>query len=328
MMQAPHLRAPSRWRWVPVLVLCVGLGIAAGLFVSWGVWPVQYVDVAPDSLHPVYRQEYILLVSQAYAYDRDANAAQARLAALGDAQAASVQVASLAEQYAGEGGRPPEHIEALAGLAYALGVQRAALAPYLPIPVPAATWTPRPTATPLPTPTETATIPPTVTPAATATQTPTRTPTPTVPRATPPAGSTPSPTVEREQGPTVAPTVPSAPRFELIRQDRTCSGADGLLQVEVYDAQGEPQPNVELLARWDTHEERFYTGLKPEQGIGYADLALEKGYVYQLSIVGFDSDVALGITADTCLDEGRLASWQIAFQLRAPLPGDSGTSSR
>jgi len=324
MMQAPDIRPRSRWRWAPVFMVCIAIGIGGGLLVSWGLWPVQYVDVAPDSLHLAHRQEYILLISQAYAYDRDAAAAQSRLAALGDPQVVGAQVAALAEQYAGEG-RRQEHIEALAGLAYALGVQRAALAPYLPVSVPAATWTPRPTATLPPTPTETATAPPTATPTGTPTQTPTRTPAPTATAQM----ATPDSTSEPAQQITVAPTAtPAAPRFVLSQQARSCNRANGLLQVQVYDERGEPLPSIELLARWDAQEERFYTGLKPETNPGYADLAMTKGHTYQLSIVGYDSDVALDITADTCLDAGALASWQIVFRLTNGAAGSQQTPSR
>ena len=81
----------------------------------------------------------------------------------------------------------------------------------------------------------------------------------------------------------------------------------------VLDYEGQPLPNIELLVRWDLGDDRFFTGLKPEVGPGYADFGMAKSNVYQVVVVGAESQVAQGIVADTC-DEGYLASWQIVFQ--------------
>jgi len=89
----------------------------------------------------------------------------------------------------------------------------------------------------------------------------------------------------------------------------------GLLQATVLDAAGQPMPNVELLIRWSTGEDRFFTGLKPERGVGYADYTLEEGERYQVGIVGTESDVAQEIVADVCSEAGALASWVVVFRL-------------
>jgi hypothetical protein len=305
-------------------LVCLGLGIGAGLAVSWWVWPVEYVDVAPDSLRPLHRQEYLLLIGQAYSYEQDLEAAKARMAGLGNTDTIASEVAALAEQYAQEG-RQTADVRVLAELAYALGRPRAALAAYLPYQTPLVTWTPRPTATPAaaptdtatppPTPTETATVTPTATETATSTATPTGTPgTPQAPStpAESPATSTPSP----------------APRFRLIQQERVCVEPGGRLMVWAYDGEGEPMPNVELLLRWTQGEERFYTGLKPDIGVGYADADLQETQVYQVSVIGIESDVALGITADPCAEQGLPASWEVTFQLDASLVDERETRSR
>jgi hypothetical protein len=110
------------------------------------------------------------------------------------------------------------------------------------------------------------------------------------------------------------------PRFTLVEQRRVCAepggseDAGGLLQATVLDAAQQPMPNVELLIRWSTGEDRFYTGLKPEMGVGYADYALAEGESYQVGIVGTESDVAQGIVADACGEGGTLASWKVVFQ--------------
>ena len=83
--------------------------------------------------------------------------------------------------------------------------------------------------------------------------------------------------------------------------------------VMVLDAGGGQVPNAELFIRWGSGEDRFFTGLKPEFGEGYADYTMEKGETYQVSIV-VDSDVAQGIAADACTGTDQLASWHVVFQ--------------
>jgi hypothetical protein len=83
--------------------------------------------------------------------------------------------------------------------------------------------------------------------------------------------------------------------------------------VVVLDAEGEPQPNVELFIRWSSGDDHFFTGLKPEIGAGYADYDLTKGETYQVEVV-VDSEVAQGIVADVCAGGERLASWYLVFQ--------------
>jgi hypothetical protein len=83
--------------------------------------------------------------------------------------------------------------------------------------------------------------------------------------------------------------------------------------VMVLDANGQQKPNVELFIRWGGGQDRFFTGLKPEVGAGYADYTLEKGETYQVSVV-MESDVALEMVADPCDDAGRLTSWYVVFQ--------------
>ena len=343
-------RRPSpRWLWLLVLFLGFAAGIAMGLLVSWELWPVEYTDVAPDSLKTSHREEYIVLISMAYAYDQDIKLARARLAGFGDPAAMGPEIVTLAERYDDQG-ENTEHIQALTALAHEFGSYRAALATYLPDTTPIPTWTPWPTATstdlptatptetPVPTPTQTATPTPTQTPTqtpthtSTPTSTPTETPTP-VPTQTATASATPEPTLTRTATPlpTATPS-PSAtptrtprptftptstpvpgPRYRVVDQSRVCEGEGGELMITVLNAEGQQVPNVELFIRWSSGEDRFFTGLKPEFGVGYADYALEKGETYQVSIV-VDSDVAQGITADACVDAGQLASWHVVFQ--------------
>lgn len=69
-------------RWTKFLIAVV-VGAAAGLFYGWVVNPVEYVDIAPESLREDYKTDYVLMVGEAYQVDRDLGLAVRRLALLG-----------------------------------------------------------------------------------------------------------------------------------------------------------------------------------------------------------------------------------------------------
>ena len=62
------------------------LGVAMGLFYSWVISPVKYVDAPPYALRADYKDEYRALVAAAYMYSSDLVRAQDRLAQLKDDQ--------------------------------------------------------------------------------------------------------------------------------------------------------------------------------------------------------------------------------------------------
>jgi hypothetical protein len=80
-------------------------------------------------LHPTYRDEFILMVSKAYALDGDLDIARARIALLDQPDPANA-VADLAERHIAQGA-PPLQIRTIAQLANAMGAPREAFRPYL-----------------------------------------------------------------------------------------------------------------------------------------------------------------------------------------------------
>jgi hypothetical protein len=80
-------------------------------------------------LASVYRDEYVLMVSETYALDGDLDAARARLAQL-SASDPGLLVADQAQAAIARGASQLD-IQALARLAAALGVRQDALLPYL-----------------------------------------------------------------------------------------------------------------------------------------------------------------------------------------------------
>ena len=104
-----------------ILNIAVGLliGLALGLFYTWVVNPVQYVDTAPDSLRADHKNDYALMIAQAYAADNDLDLARVRLAALKlDDPGAYLANLTAAEI---QRGAPLDDLRALSALTVALG---------------------------------------------------------------------------------------------------------------------------------------------------------------------------------------------------------------
>ncbi len=69
-------------RWSKFLIVLI-LGALAGLFYGWVVNPVEYVDIAPQSLRVDYKTDYVLMIAESYQVDHDMGIAVRRLARLG-----------------------------------------------------------------------------------------------------------------------------------------------------------------------------------------------------------------------------------------------------
>jgi hypothetical protein len=139
-----------------------------------------------------------------------------------------------------------------------------------------------------------------------------RTPSRTETTPTEPPTTTPAPTR------TATPT-PGAP-FELVDREQICDPAveAPLLQIVVLDAAGRPIPGVEALAVWDNGQDRFFTGLKPELGLGYADFAMQPGVLYTLQLASVETTVT-GLQVETCEPEtGELYPGSILLTFQQP----------
>jgi hypothetical protein len=61
-------------------------------------------------------------------------------------------------------------------------------------------------------------------------------------------------------------------------------------------------------------EERFFTGLKPEQGAGFADFKMTEGQNYRVGLVG-RSSVSEPMDTHICnTTSGTIISWQVNFE--------------
>ncbi len=270
---------------IVALMIGIGIGIAVGLGTSWRLTPYPYNSSDPSDLKIEHQRDYIVHVSAAYAIDGDLNNAQRRLALLKLPQIAT-SVAGLGEWYASTE-QNATITRALAELAYALGVQTVALAPFI--------NTPTPTSTP--------------------TNTPTMTPRPT---------HTPFPSVTSTTAATPHPTVTPQIEYKLIKREHTACATGlktDLIKILVVDAKRRELAGVGLKVSWDGNEEYIFTGLKPEISSGYADFAMESKS-YRVEVADGVSEVAKNITkratGEKCEgageDEAYHHLWRLVFQ--------------
>jgi hypothetical protein len=268
------------------------LGVAMGLFYSWVISPVKYVDAPPYALRADFKDAYRALVAAAYLYSYDLLRAEDRLEQLKEDNP-SENLAMQAQKALAEG-RPDEEVRALGilGLALGEGVTPLALSSSTAQVVISTQSITAVTPTPivnLPTsnPTQTSNVP--------------------VPQATK--------TLQPTSTATSTPTVGAA--FVLQETMLVCNPdqSQPLIQVEIKDAAGQPVASVELVMTWDGGEDHFFTGLKPELGQGYADFLMTPEVVYSLQIADGGQAVNDLTAAECLLDDGSRywGSWMLTF---------------
>ena len=291
------MREEKRGNWY--LLTGLILGVALGLGYAWMINPVEYVDAPPYALRQDFKEQYRVLIALAYQYNGDLERAIYRLEAMQDEDI--TRTLAMQAQQALADGRPEAETQALGLLAVALGQG--------PAPV-AAADTPATQAT-LPSPTMALPSPTAVlaspTPAVSETPTPTAVSTLRTPQPT----NTPLPTLS----PTPTPTV-GAP-FMLQDATQVCNSnlETPRIEVVIRDASGQEVPSVALVVSWSGGEEIFFTGLKPELGLGYADYEMTVGIIYTLRLAEGGMPVE-DLAAVECAaeDGGRYwGGWQVVF---------------
>jgi hypothetical protein len=260
-------------------VLSCVVGLAGGLYYAWQIEPVEYVDNAPDTLRADFKSDYLALIAAAFASTEDIPRAQQRLDLFSDPDPART-LAALAQQRLA-GGRSESEARALAQLASVLGEQPT---PYVQTPE-----------TSLP-------------------SDPTNTPDRRTPR---PASRTPTSAVM----PTRTPTPEAARAFELQSRAFVCDPdvRQPLVQAIILNSQGRNLPGIEVLVVWDTGQDHFFTGLKPELGLGYGDFTMTEGVTYAAQIAG-STELITDLSAEACVDTGGeayLGSWLLVFRQRS-----------
>lgn len=301
------MRQENRGSWY--LLTGFVLGLAAGVLFAWWVQPVRYTNTRPASLRADFKDQYRALIASAYLADGNLVRAKARLELLSDKD--MFQALTIQAQRTLADGSFPQEARALGVLAVALGQAPATanVSPAAPgiTPSPGTVSPPPPTASTA----VSGTFSLTTTPGASgasvsSTAGPTRTPrlTPTlIPTFTPLPSFTPTPT----QG---APYILDSQQAVC---DITIQGP--LLMVTALDAARHEVPGVEVVVAWDTGEDHFFTGLKPELGLGYADYTMTPEVVYSLRLAGGGPAIQ-NLTASECEKPGGgryWGSWKLVF---------------
>ena len=304
------------------------LGAVLGLAYAWVADPIEYLDTAPISLRADFKDEYRALIASAYVANGDLARAESRLALLGDGDPARV-LAEQAQRAMAEG-QSPQNAQALGLLAIAVGQG------LIPVPV---TAIPSDTPSSDPSSTDPVTLTPAVSPTlmTTITSTATLTSTNTLeadvtatlennPGAGEPAtqtlaateGATQNPVPSGTPLPTRTPTATPGAPFVMREQTFVCDQnlRDPLIQVSVEDTDGRPVPGVEVVVNWEDGENHFFTGVKPDLGMGYADFVMTPSVVYSLRLVA-GGEILPDLTpaeCETAAGSRYWGSWLLKFE--------------
>ena len=282
------------------LYLITGLviGIAIGLFYAWRMSPVEVIDTVPASMSDEYKDAYRLLVAQAFMTNGDPQRAIARLYLLGEDDMVNA-VEDHAQRLLSSGNNIDD-TRAMATLLEALEKESAISFPTATVGDEYAALEDG-SATPVVSETmETAEV--VVTEMATAEFT--QVPTTAVPTAT--------------LIPTMTPTATALPAYALESFEKVCDPTIEmpLIQVMVKKNTGEQVPGVPIMVLWDDGDNVFYTGLKPNLGLGYADFEMTPGVSYDLHLVDGGEGV-MDLTAESCTkNDGSTywSGWLVVFQ--------------
>jgi len=255
------------------LLTGVIIGVVIGVGIAWA--PIHPVELSPANLRPDFKDEYRYMIASAYVINGNIGRARARLELLKDPN--PVQALDEQSQRMLANNTAPDVVRSVSNLSRALQENPAPQTQATPIP-------PQPTSitaggsagSVVPTPTQA--VAPTV-------AVPTETLAPDSPSEEPTLPPAFVNTIAPP--PTVVPTATSGTSFNVTNQATFCEAdRPGLLRIRLEDASGQPVAGVELVITWANGEERFFTGLKPEMGNGYADFVMSADIEYALSIGG------------------------------------------
>lgn len=254
------------------------IGIILGVVYTLIFQPTEYVDTTPASLGNQYKDIYRGLIASAYIASNDLVRAEARLELLEDEDIYYV-LAEQAQRMLADGSSPME-AQALGLLALALGQdsnyaddisedQENSIIPSKDM----------------------------------------------MDGKTPESGGTESnPEGAIENSETSSENITSPPgyetSYELVSRRKVCDLVyeQPMIQIRVRNSQEQPVPGVEIIVSWETGEERYFTGQKPDMGLGYADFAHSPEGIYFLR-VGNEGNPDLDFSAAECIDDGGNSFW-------------------
>jgi hypothetical protein len=75
---------------------------------------------------------------------------------------------------------------------------------------------------------------------------------------------------------------------------------------------------MEIAVTWAMGQDRLFTGLRPDKGVGFADFEMRPNAQYDVSLADFQGDVAKGLFPDLapghCPTDTIAIDWEIVFQ--------------
>jgi hypothetical protein len=283
------------WTLGVLLALLAGLGL--GLTYAWVIAPQGLVNSEPFTLRADFKDQFRAAIAASYAATGNLPRAQARLNLLGNDNLIDTLNAQAQREIANGQLAQADQLAALAVALQSGPNPQIQSTPTLENLEP---LTEEPSVTPFPSPADMP-LQITGTPENVEIQiTPQTIPNSAVPR--------PTQTAQPTQG---------AP-FQLTAVDTVCDTnlPQGLLQVMVFNSNRRQLAGIKIIVTWDSGEENFFTGLKPELGNGYADFQMEPGTAYSVQL-GLGSETATDITAPTCqASDGQsfIGGYKLTFQ--------------
>jgi hypothetical protein len=275
------------------------LGLALGFVLTMVILPVQYSNVPPETLNATDKDRYRLMIAMAFQANQDLGRASARLGLLRD------------DDIAGQLIQQSRRSETKSDAQVLLNLAQVIQNPFAQSVVSSEPTDEFPT-------TEQAEF------TLTSTLFPTETMTPTESiNETPSEISTPQPT--RQQSTTIVqnsptPDLSSDLPFQLTETEIICNASynESLIQVEVFDAEGEPIPDARITVSWSAGQDTFFTGFYPEISLGYADFTMTPVTIYSVK-VGNIGEMVTDLTASECTDDSENTFWgSIYLRFDAP----------
>jgi hypothetical protein len=108
-------------------------------------------------------------------------------------------------------------------------------------------------------------------------------------------------------------------RLHLTEKELVCQpGQTPRIEVVVKDERGEGLAGVEVWLTWPGGADRAVTGLKPQQGAGYADFNADRSVSYALGIGELGIPLVTGVRLEPCPAVGDarpfIGSWRIVLE--------------
>lgn len=261
-MTSPGNQKPGNWYLLTGLII----GILIGLVVTWVLFPLRYLETTPSSLRSDFKDDFRLLISQAFQADDNLERARARLQLLGEGDL--IQELTLQTQSMLAAGDP-------SGKAYLLVYLADALR-----------------RTPLPEATGAQVTSPVVN---SSSETPGSNSLPPVP----------TESVGLVFTPFLLPEITATPTLInpfILKSLQPMCGKEViplLLEINVYDVNGVPLAGQEIIIIWDSGEDHIFTGLQPDKGNGYANFWMTPGQIYSIQM-GRNAVPTSGISVPNC----------------------------